>query len=93
MLTPILQLLTEEQAAERLLMSPRTLRDIRRRGEIRYVALTTRKIAYRPEDCDEYVAAHVRVESPASPSKPPPKPAKGRGAQIVPFSQRKRGAG
>ena len=33
-------LLTEEQAAERLLLTPRTLRKLRQAGEIRYVALT-----------------------------------------------------
>lgn len=83
-------LLSEAEAAARLLVSARTLRDIRRQGRIKYVAITARKIAYRPEDCEEYVAAHVRVESPANPSSPPPKLAKGKGpCEIIPFSQRK----
>lgn len=90
------QLLTEAQAAERLLISLSNLRDIRRRGGIRYVAISTRRIAYRPEDCDEYVLAHLRVEE----ARPDPKP-KGRrrsvsgnrpSASIIPFSQRKRQA-
>lgn len=86
-------LLTEEQAAARLLVSPRTLRDIRQRGEIHYVALTARKIGYRPEDCDEYVSARVRVQeirkidSPPGKRKPSPSSMSG---NVVRFSQRKR---
>jgi predicted site-specific integrase-resolvase len=56
-------LLTEEQAAERLLMHPRTLRKLRQTGQIRYVALIGRKIAYRPEDCAEFVESHSKVET------------------------------
>ena len=89
---PATLLLTEEQAAARLLMAPRTLREYRRMGQIRYVAITARKIGYRPEDCDEYVAARVRVEVPPVKADPTPKRKAGRGApsaQIIPFSQRK----
>lgn len=87
-------LLTEEEAAKALHMSTRTLRDIRRHGQIRYVALSARKIAYRPEDCDEYVASCVRVEQ-ATPAADRPGSAKPvrRGQDsvvIVPFTQRKR---
>jgi hypothetical protein len=56
-------LLTEEQAAERLLMHPRTLRKLRQEGAIRYVALTGRKIAYRPEDCEAFIQNSLRIES------------------------------
>lgn len=87
------ELIAEEEAARRLLMSPRTLRDLRRAGLIRYVRLTPRKIAYRPEDCDEYVAAHLCVEVPRHDS-PSPKRTRGRTGPsrgvVVPFSQRKR---
>jgi hypothetical protein len=88
------QLLTEAEAARRLLISLSNLREIRRRGGIRYVAMSARRIAYRPEDCDEYVLSHLRIEE----ARPEPKP-KGRrrsmsGARpetnIIPFSQRKR---
>jgi hypothetical protein len=90
------QLLTEAQAAERLLISLSNLREIRRRGGIRYVAISTRRIAYRPEDCDDYVISHLRVEE-----APPETKSKGRRrsisgarpeANVVPFSQRKRQA-
>jgi hypothetical protein len=57
-------LLTEEQAAERLLMRPRTLRKLRQEGAIRYVALTGRRVAYRPEDCEAFVEAQSRIETP-----------------------------
>lgn len=57
-------LLTEEQAAERLLMHPRTLRKLRQAGEIRYVNTVGRKIAYRPEDCEAFVQQQSRIQSP-----------------------------
>ncbi len=88
-------LLTEEQAAKRLLMSLNSLRAIRKRGAIRYVAITARKIAYRPEDCEAYVQSQLRIEQ-----APPVAQPKGRrrsvsGQQlsgtVVPFSQRKKG--
>jgi len=86
------ELLTEEQAARLLLMSARSLRDLRRQGLIGFVQITARKIAYRPEDCREYVATRMRRQAP--PADPLPKgtrrPAKGPAVagQIVPFSQR-----
>lgn len=87
-----IDLLTEEQAAERLLISPRSLHALRKAGQIRYVQLTARKIAYRPEDCDEYVAARVRIALPRSESSSGPRRTKGRtglsAGVVVPFSQR-----
>jgi hypothetical protein len=84
-MTPIL---TEAEAAALLRIGERTLRDIRRRGEIRYIALTARKIAYRPEDCEEYLAARLRVEQPCDTRQ---KPKRARGAatsgKIIPFSK------
>ena len=87
-------LLTEKEAAERLRIAPRTLRELRAKGAIQYVALTARKIAYRPEDCEAYVATRLRTETPAADPN-----AKGRrrmpkgpavSSQIIPFSQRKK---
>ena len=57
-------LLTAEQAAERLGMCERTLRKLRQRGEIAYIALTDRKFAYTEADCDEFLAARRRKEQP-----------------------------
>lgn len=90
------ELLTEAEAARRLLISLSSLREIRRRGGIRYVAVSTRRIAYRPEDCDEYVQAHVRIEPPRMNEKPKGRQKSVSGARpeanVVPFSQRKRQA-
>ena len=55
-------LLTPLEAALRLHVSDKTLRRIRQQGHIRYVALTERKIRYRPEDCDAYVASRIRED-------------------------------
>jgi excisionase family DNA binding protein len=57
-------LLTEEQAAERLLMHPRTLRKLRQEGAIRYVRTTGRKVGYRPEDCAAFIESRLRLETP-----------------------------
>ncbi|MGO1304080.1 MAG: helix-turn-helix domain-containing protein [Sphingomonas parapaucimobilis] len=54
------ELLTPDQAARRLSVCTKTLRRIRQDGHIRYVAITDRKIRYRPEDCDDYVASRAR---------------------------------
>lgn len=86
-------LLSPAEAAQRLHLSERTLRDLKRRGLIRYVALTERKVFYRPEDCDEYVAARVRVDEPCESNPRPkarPRPG-GATGKIIPFSQRARG--
>ncbi|WP_375194754.1 helix-turn-helix domain-containing protein [Sphingobium sp.] len=55
-------LLTPTEAAKRLHISDKTLRRLRQQGHIRYVAITERKIRYRPEDCDAYVSARVRED-------------------------------
>lgn len=82
-------LLTEEQAAKRLLMHPRTLRKLRQEGAIRYVALTGRRVAYRPEDCIAYVESRSRQEQ-VSPHRRQKSRAAGnrRTGNIVPFSAR-----
>lgn len=85
-------LLTEAEAAERLRLAPRTLRELRSKGKITFVRLTARNIAYRPEDCDEYVALCLQRQQPASDPMPRGRRriAKGPDAAgvIVPFSQR-----
>lgn len=80
------ELLTEAEAAARLRLSPRTLRSIRRQGQIRYIALSARKIAYRAEDCEEYIAKQVRIsELPSTAPRPSKRPR--RSGKIIPFSQ------
>ncbi|MCW2363511.1 MULTISPECIES: helix-turn-helix domain-containing protein [unclassified Sphingobium] len=55
-------LLTPAEAAARLHISDKTLRRLRQQGHIRYVAITPRKIRYRPEDCDAYVMSRLRED-------------------------------
>lgn len=83
-------LLTEKEAAAMLHMSERLLREKRRHGEIRYVALSARKIAYRQEDCAEYIEARARIDVPVTTSHTMSSGrTKGRRPVVVPFSQRK----
>lgn len=83
-----MELLTEEQAARRLGIGAKSLRKLRQQGLISYVAITTRKILYRPEDCDEYVQSRVRREKPTTPTY---NVTRGRAAarlpRVVPFSE------
>jgi excisionase family DNA binding protein len=80
-------LLSPEQAAERLHVSERTLRDMKRRGVIRYVAITARKIAYREDDLEEFVDSHTRQDEPVRTAPVvKSKPRKG-GGVVIPFSQ------
>jgi len=86
---PFDDLLTEAEAAKRLRIGERTLRQLRCDGKIRYIALTARKIAYRLEDCEEYLAARVRVNDPAAVAPRPKRRARPTG-KIVPYSERPR---
>lgn len=62
-------LLTHDQAAARLKVCAKTLRRIRQDGLIPYVAVSARKIFYRPEDCDAYVVSCVKVAVPIGPTR------------------------
>lgn len=87
-------LLTEEEAAERLLMSTRTLRKLRQDGDIRYVALSGRKIAYRLEDCINYIETRLRVADPSPVTRRAPKSVGNRrNTNIIPFSARQGATG
>lgn len=61
-------LLTPIQAAARIRVCEKTLRSLRRQGLLRYVEVSPRKIFYRPEDCDEYLASCVRLDVPEAPT-------------------------
>jgi hypothetical protein len=56
-------LLTPDEAAAHLRVCVKTLRQLRQAGLIRYVAVTPRKIFYRPEDCDAYLESCAKVET------------------------------
>ena len=49
------KLLTERELAELLSLSPDTLRRMRRAGEIPYVAISRRRIGYRPEEIERWL--------------------------------------
>jgi len=95
----MIQLLTEAEAAQLLRIGERTLRELRKARKIRYVAITARKIAYRLEDCEEYIASCVRLDSAERGNDGQMQGKGGRGrarpaasmrtGNIVPFSQRK----
>lgn len=84
-------LLTEAEAAERLRLCQRTLRNARREGKLRYV-LIGRAVRYTEDDLKNFIDS-LRTVQPACP--PNPKPArsthrKGKSAQIIPFTDRNR---
>lgn len=84
-------LLTPEEAAERIRVSTKTLRQLRQQGLIRYVAVTERKKLYRPEDCDAYLEARSRFDQPTELRRPTPRRRTGRGnaANVVSFTARR----
>jgi hypothetical protein len=55
-------LLTHDEAAAHIRVCPKTLRALRQRGLIRYVAVTGRKKLYRVEDLNDYLASCVTTE-------------------------------
>ncbi|QHL91257.1 helix-turn-helix domain-containing protein [Sphingomonas changnyeongensis] len=81
------RLLDSAAAADRLGISERTLRDLRKRGLIRYVAVTERKIMYRPEDCESYIEGRTKIDTPAEANRSArPQPARRRPGNVVPFT-------
>ena len=62
------ELISEDEAARRLLISPRTLRDLRAKGKIRYVRPSPRVVGYRPEDLAEYMERQAQQDQPLCPS-------------------------
>jgi excisionase family DNA binding protein len=80
-------LLAPQEAAKRLHISERTLRDLKRRGQIRYVAVSARRIAYREDDLAEYIDSRVQLADIAETSPVPKRRISKRPDAIVPFSQ------
>lgn len=84
-------LLTPEEAARRIRVSTKTLRQLRREGLIRYVAVTERKILYRPEDCAAFVEARTRTDDPTHVAPRPRRRTAGKKAgNVVSFTARRR---
>lgn len=82
-------LLTHDQAAARLRVCAKTLRQLRQQGLIRYVAVSARKIFYRPEDCDAYLASCERVDVPQAPTRRRSSSRLRSGANVVSFTARR----
>lgn len=84
-------LLTETEAAQRLSLSPRTLRKARSEGKLRYV-LIGRAVRYTDDDLTTFIDS-LRTVQPACPPKPQPtrstRSAR-KTAQIIPFTDRNR---
>ncbi|HEY6814063.1 MAG TPA: helix-turn-helix domain-containing protein [Croceibacterium sp.] len=73
MTTELPQLYTEREAAKILGLSARTLRDLRAKGEIRYVRLSARIIRYAATDIAEYIERHTFLDTPYRPTANPGK--------------------
>ncbi len=56
------ELLKPADAAARLHISERTLRELKRTGAVRYVAVSGRSIRYRPDDLADYINSRVRCD-------------------------------
>ncbi|WP_298290265.1 helix-turn-helix domain-containing protein [Novosphingobium sp.] len=87
-------LLTEEEAAQRLRLSPRTLRKARGQGKLHYV-LIGRAVRYTEDDLTSFIDS-LRTVQPACPKKPETTrnartKGRGAGAQIIPFTERNAG--
>lgn len=82
-------LLTESEAAERLAVSPRTLRKARQTGALHYIAIG-RSVRYTLSDLESFIAALRQVPLPCSPSRAPSRKCRPGGKQdvIVPFTER-----
>ena len=83
---------TQEQAAEHLHVSTKTLRQLRQRGLIRYVAVTERKILYRPEDCAAFVESRARQEefNDLSPPRPRRRTGRAKAGNVISFTERRK---
>ena len=64
-------LLTEQEYSEIRRCSPRTAKRERERGDGCPYVQIGRRIFYRPEDVDRYIAAHVRGHPVDAATKPP----------------------
>jgi len=62
--TPDRLLLTEQEAAKAIGLSPRFLQARRYRGDSpRYIRISSRCVRYRPEDLARWAADHVRTST------------------------------
>ena len=81
--------LTPAEAAARLRICTKTLGRLRRDGLIRYVAVTKRKILYRPADCDAFADAQATVAVPPPTFHRAPSPRRRGGGNVLSFTDRR----
>ena len=89
-------LLTPAEAAAQIGVCTKTLHKLRERGLIHYVAVTDRKIMYRPQDCEAYLESRVRRGAQQWPTNSTGKPRRGpaaRSGKIIPFTARRAASG
>lgn len=70
-------LLTELEAATMLRLSERTLRYLRAEGKVRYVRTSPRRIRYRLDDIEAYIANQTVQDAPPCPSTNTPRASSG----------------
>ena len=63
------KLLTRQEAAEVLRISPRSLDLIKQRGELPFVRVGRQRICFRSQDLDEYLLRRLERENPQPPSR------------------------
>ena len=85
-------LLTEAEAAERLRVCQRTLREARKDGRLHYVLLG-RSVRYTIDDLESFIASNRKVNPPCTVKPPAPRSTgrRNKGAQIIPFTVRNAG--
>lgn len=81
-------LLTEPEAAEHLRVSSRTLRRLRQAGAIRYVAVTSRSVAYRPEDLQAFIEQRSQTCDQRAPTRRI-RPVRQRQGEVIGFMARR----
>lgn len=82
-------LLKEPEAAAALGLCPRTLREARKAGKLRYV-LIGRAVRYTPEDITAYIDSLRQVEPPCPAEvQKRTKASSSRSGQVIPFHRRK----
>ena len=83
-------LLTETEAAEALRVCARTLRRLRKRGDIRYVAVTSRTVAYRLEDLQAFIEKRSLTCNDVNPTRRSAPRRQPGGGAVVGFTARRR---
>lgn len=82
-------LLTEAEAADALRICTRTLRRLRQRGAIRFVAVTSRSVAYRLEDLQAFIEQRARICEEAVPTRRTARARRQQAPNVLSFTARR----